>query len=130
MVNKVILLGRLTKDPELKFTSGNNTATCSFTIAVDRRFNKQGEERQADFIPIVLWNKTAEFVSKYFQKGSMIVIVGRIQTRTWDDSEGKKHYVTEVVGEEAYFAGKKEGTSKPAEQELGYYPVDDGELPF
>ncbi|HEX3028058.1 MAG TPA: single-stranded DNA-binding protein [Clostridia bacterium] len=137
-MNKVILMGRLTKDPELRYTSGTNAAVCNFTIAVDRRFTKQGEERQADFIPIVLWNKPAEFCGKYFQKGKMIVIVGRIQTRTWDDNEGKKHYVTEVVGEEAYFAGDKRDEGMPkasggasASQEDGFYPIDDGdELPF
>lgn len=138
-MNKVILMGRLTKDPELRYTSANNTAVCSFSLAVDRRFNKQGEERQADFIPVVAWNKLAEFVGKYFQKGRQIAVVGRIQTRTWDDNEGKKHYVTEVIAEEAYFADSKRADGMPArsaggsgaDQAEGFYPIDDGdELPF
>lgn len=140
-MNKVILMGRLTKDPELRYTSVNNTAVCSFTLAVDRRFSRQGEERQTDFIPIVVWSKLAEFCSKYFQKGRQVAVVGRIQTRTWDDNEGKKHYVTEVVAEEAYFADSKKtddvhSSSKifgtpDAGQTDGFYPMeDDDELPF
>lgn len=138
-MNKVILMGRLTKDPELRYTSTNNTAVCSFTLAVDRRFARQGEERQADFIPIVAWSKLAEFCGKYFEKGRMVAVVGRIQTRTWDDNEGKRHYVTEVIADEAYFADSKRGEGTPmrapagpdADQTGGFYPMDDGdELPF
>ena len=100
-MNKVILMGRLAKEPELRYSANSNVAVCRFTIAVDRRFQKQGEEKQADFISIVAFGKTGEFCSKYFTKGSRMAIVGAIQTRTWDDNEGKKHYVTEVVAEEA-----------------------------
>ena len=92
-MNKAILIGRLTKDPEIRYTAGNNTAVCQFTVAVDRRFKSENQPT-ADFIPIVAWRQTAEFVSKYFTKGSRIAIVGQIQTRSWDDAEGKKHYVT------------------------------------
>lgn len=141
-MNKVILMGRLTKDPELRYTTANNTPVCSFTLAVDKRFSRPGEEqRQADFIPIVVWDKTAEFCSKYFTKGLKVAVVGRIQTRSWDDNEGKKHYVTEVVAEEAHFADSKrnEGNDtrpsntnnsevKPSD---GFYPLEeDDELPF
>jgi single-strand DNA-binding protein len=140
-MNKVVLMGRLTKDPELRYTSTSNTAVCNFTLAVDRRFVRQGEERQADFIPIVAWSKLAEFCGKYFLKGRQVAVVGRIQTRTWDDSEGKRHYVTEVIAEEAYFAdSKKSGDSdvKPADEIDGAQPDTDGfytieaddELPF
>lgn len=138
-MNKAILMGRLTKDPELRYTSANNTAVCSFTLAVNRKFSRQGEEKQADFISIVAWDKTAEFCSKYFQKGQQVAVVGRIQTRTWDDNEGKKHYVTEVVAEEAYFADSKRNEGMPAkapgganaDQANGFYPIDDDdELPF
>lgn len=138
-MNKVILMGRLTKDPELRYTSANNTAVCSFTLAVDRKFQRQGEERQADFIQVVAWSKQAEFCGKYFQKGRQVAIVGRIQTRTWDDAEGKKHYVTEVVADETYFADSKkgEGASQRSEggsvmdQADGFYPLDgEDELPF
>ena len=87
-MNKVILMGRLTRDPETRYTQTNNTLVSSFSLAVNRRFVRQGEERQADFINIVAWSK-------------------RIQTRTWDDDQGQKHYVTEVVAEEAYFADSK-----------------------
>lgn len=144
-MNKAILLGRLTKDPELRYTTTNNTAVCSFTLAVNRRFARAGEERQADFIPIVAWDKLAEFCGKYFLKGRQVAIVGRIQTRTWDDNEGKRHYVTEVIAEEAYFADSKpddasrrvENTSLPFDNQGlssgddGFYKDDDDdELPF
>ena len=100
-------MGRLTRDPEIKYTQTNNTAITSFSLAVNRRFVRQGEERQADFINIVAWGKLAEFCSKYFKKGQQVGVIGRIQTRTWDDDQGTKHYVTEVVAEEAYFADSK-----------------------
>jgi len=140
-MNKVVLMGRLTKDPELRYTSTNNTAICTFTLAVNRRFSKQGEEQQADFIPITVWSKQAEFCSKYFTKGLQVVVVGRIQTRNWDDAEGKRHWATDVVAEETYFADSKRndaGSSRPSNvsggnnnQSDGFYPIeDDDELPF
>ncbi|HEY5583537.1 MAG TPA: single-stranded DNA-binding protein [Ruminiclostridium sp.] len=145
-MNKVILMGRLTKDPELKYTSGTNTAVTSFTIAVNRSFAKEGQP-QADFINIVAWSKNAEFCGKYFTKGLQVAVVGRLQTRTWDDNEGKRHYVTEVVAEETYFADSKRGSDAgsssaggaapktysetPATSGDGFYPMDeDDELPF
>lgn len=106
-MNKAILMGRLTKDPETRYTQSTNTQVTSFTLAVNRRFTKEGEERQADFINIVAWGKTAEFCSKYFKKGRQVGIIGRIQTRTWEDENNVKRYVTEVVAEEAYFADSK-----------------------
>lgn len=119
-MNKVILLGRLTKDPEVRYTQTNNIIVASFSLVVNRRFVKEGEERQADFINIVAWNKTAEFCSKYFKKGQQVAVVGRIQTRNYDDDKGQKHYVTEVVAEEVYFGdskkeGKEEDTTKEVE---------------
>ena len=106
-MNKVVLMGRLTRDPEVRYTQTNNTVVASFALAVNRRFVRQGEERQADFINIVAWSKLGEFCSKYFKKGQQVGIIGRLQTRTWDDEQGQKHYVTEVVAEEAYFADSK-----------------------
>ena len=106
-MNKVILMGRLTRDPEVRYTQTSNTLVASFSLAVNRRFVRQGEERQADFINIVAWNKTGEFVSKYFKKGQQVAVIGRIQTRNWEDDQGQKHYVTEVVAEETYFADSK-----------------------
>ena len=103
-MNKVILMGRLTRDPEVRYTQTNNTMVATFSLAVNRRFVRQGEERQADFVNIVAWGKTGEFVSKYFKRGQQVAVVGRLQTRTWDDDKGQKHYVTEVVAEETYFA--------------------------
>ncbi len=147
-MNKVILMGRLTKDPELRYTSTNNTAVCSFSLAVDRRFAREGEERQADFFNIVAWRKQAEFCSKYFTKGQKVVVVGSLQNRTWDDSEGKRHYITEVITDEVYFAESRRSESSassyraPAsggtgqdygagQPEGGFYPLDeDDELPF
>ena len=106
-MNKVILMGRLTKDPELRYTAANTTAWATFTLAVNRRFSKPGEEKQADFISIVAFGKTAEFCSKYFKKGQQVAVSGRIQTRSWDDQEGKKRYATDVVAEDVYFADSK-----------------------
>ena len=109
-MNKVILMGRLTKDVEIRYTQTNNTAVASFNLAVNRRFVKEGEERQADFFNIVAWGKLGEFCSKYFKKGQQVGIIGRLQTRNWEDEQGQKHYVTEVVAEEAYFADSKKNS--------------------
>ena len=141
MINKVVLMGRLTKDVELKYTP-SNVAVATFTVAVDRNYVKQGEERQTDFINIVVWRSTAEFVAKYFTKGQLIALVGSIQTRTWDDNEGKKHYVTEVVADEVSFAGGKnenktetnaekvkETVTPPKAPDFEITPNDD-DLPF
>ena len=106
-MNKVILMRRLTRDPEVRYTQTNNTLVASFSIAVNRRFTRPGEERQADFINIVAWSKLGEFCSKYFKKGQQVGVIGRIQTRNWEDEQGQKRYVTEVVAEEAYFADSK-----------------------
>ena len=105
-MNKVILMGRLTRDPEVRYTQTSNTLVASFSLAVNRRFVRQGEERQADFFNIVAWGKTGEFCSKYFKKGQQVGVIGRLQTRTWDDDKGR-HYITEVVAEESYFADSK-----------------------
>ncbi len=106
-MNKVCLIGRLTKDPEVRYTQTNNTLVANFSLAVNRRFAKETDEIKADFIPIIAWSKTGEFCSKYFKKGQQIGIIGRIQTRNWDDEQGVKHYVTEVIAEEVYFADSK-----------------------
>ena len=102
-MNKVILIGRLTKDVELIYTQTNNTAVASFCLAVNRKFVKNGEERQADFFNIIAWNKLAETISKYLFKGNQVAISGRLETRSWDDENGQKHYVTEVFAEEVDF---------------------------
>lgn len=110
-MNKVILIGRLTKDPEVRNTS-NQTAFCNFSIAVDRRFKDNNGQRQADFINCVAWRQTASFIGSYFRKGSKIAIVGSLQTRTYDDNQGQKRYVTEVVVEEAEFADSANSGSR------------------
>ena len=132
-MNKVILMGRLTRDPEVRYTQTSNTLVASFSLAVNRRFVRQGEERQADFINIVAWGKLGEFCSKYFKKGQQVGIIGRIQTRTWDDEQGQKHYVTEVVAEEAYFADSKrdsESTSTNFDATFGAMPNTSGNSDF
>ncbi len=106
MLNSVNLIGRFTRDPELRSTP-NGVSTCSFTIAVDRNFARQGEERKADFIGCVAWRQTAELIAKFFKKGNLIALEGSIQTRTWDDNEGKRHYVTEVVVDRVHFVESK-----------------------
>lgn len=109
-MNKAILIGRLTRDPDMR-TTPQQVAVATFTIAIDRKFKNAGGERQADFINIVAWRQSAEFVGKYFKKGSKIVVVGSIQTRTYDDKDGKKVYVTEVVADEIEFAESKRDDS-------------------
>ncbi|MBO4815623.1 MAG: single-stranded DNA-binding protein [Clostridia bacterium] len=139
-MNKVVLMGRLTKDPEVRYTQTNNTLVASFSLAVNRRFARQGEERQADFINVVAWSKTGEFCSKYFKKGQQVGVIGRIQTRNWEDDQGQKHYITEVVAEEAYFADSKrdsEGSGSfentfgnNVSQNSEFQVSSDDELPF
>lgn len=113
-LNKVVLCGRLTADPELKQTP-NGISVVSFTIAVNRRFQSKNDtqaSQQADFINVVAWRSTAEFISRYFRKGSAICVTGSIQTRTWNDQQGQKRYATEVVIDEAMFVDSKgEGSS-------------------
>lgn len=103
-MNKSILLGRLTKEPEIRVSQKNNTKVANFTLAVNRKYVAQGEERQADFINIVAYSKLAEFVEKYLNKGLQVCISGRIQTRVYEDNNGQKHYITEIVAEEINFA--------------------------
>ncbi len=110
-MNKVILVGRLTKDPEVRNTS-SQVPFCNFTIAVDRRFKDQNGQRQADFINCVAWRQTATFISSYFRKGSRIGIVGSLQSRSYDDNNGQKRYVTEVVVEEAEFVESANGGNR------------------
>lgn len=120
-MNKVILGGRMTADPELKQTNSGKSVV-SFSMAVNRRYQKDGEQK-ADFISVVAWNQTAEFVAKYFGKGSSIGIVGSIQTRTWEDTKGQKRYATEVIADEAYFVdSKSEAGGSNSGGNSGYVP--------
>ena len=105
-MNKVILIGRLTRDPELRYTS-SNVATATFSIAVDRTFTNQNGEREADFVNIVVWRKQAENCKNYLTKGSQVAIEGRIQTRSYDGQDGQKRYVTEVVADNVQFLGTR-----------------------
>ncbi len=115
MLNHITLMGRLTRDPELRYTQ-SGTAVASFSIAVDRDFgSRDGSERQTDFIDIVAWRHTGEFVSKYFAKGSMCVVSGRLQIRDWQDKDGNKRRTAEVVAENVYFGeSKKSAESAPS----------------
>lgn len=130
MINQVVLMGRLVRDPELRHT-GTGTPVVSFTMAVDSGY---GENKQTNFISCIAWNKTAEFVSEHFVKGQMMIVLGRIQTRTWEGQDGKKKYVTEVVAHEVKFGeGKRERQEQaaPKAQGEGFAEVyDDDDLPF
>lgn len=126
MINKVILMGRLTKDPELRRT-GNQTPVCTFSIAVD---NGYGENKQTDFINCVAWNKTAEFVSKYFTKGKMIIVIGRISTRSWETQDGKRNYATEVIASEVSFGESKAENPSTAKDDFTPLDVIDDDLPW
>ena len=151
MLNKIILMGRLTRDPELRRTQ-SGTAVTSFSLAVDRDFKSQSGEKETDFIDIVAWRGTAEFVSKYFTKGRMAVVEGRLQTRDWTDREGGKRVATEIVADNIYFGDSKRdgagdygsapapsysapaagGYGSPAGGHSDFAEIgeEDGELPF
>ena len=118
-------IGRLVREPEVRFTQSNKQVV-SFTIAVNKKFKND----EADFIPVVAWEKTAEFIAKYFRKGQQIAIEGRLQTRSYEDNEGKKRFVMEVLAEQVHFAGeKKEGQQEEFRPEE-YTIENDDELPF
>ena len=135
MLNCVAIMGRFTADPELRQTT-EGTSVTSFTVAVDRGYIKQGEERQADFISCVAWRQTAEFICKYFHKGEMIAIDGRLQTRNWEDKNGCKRKETEIIVTNASFCGSKSETKpslsveKTAEDVTDYIEIPDVPLPF
>ncbi|AWW28372.1 MULTISPECIES: single-stranded DNA-binding protein [unclassified Acetobacterium] len=105
-MNKVNLVGRLTRDPEVKNTT-TGKAVATFTLAVDRRFKNKDGQKEADFVPIVVWGKQAEFVGQYLSKGSQIGVSGRLQVRSYDGQDGQRRYVTEVVADEVYFISTK-----------------------
>lgn len=127
-MNKVVLIGRLTKDPELRFTPGTGMAVSTFTIAIDRKKANKDGKKEADFIPIVVWGKQGESVANYMSKGRLIGISGRIQTRNYEGKDGIRRYVTEVVADEVQFLEKKndvsndDGWNDPVE--------DDDDIPF
>ena len=148
MLNHIVLMGRLTRDPELRRT-GSGIAVASFTLAVDRDFgNRESGEKETDFIDIVAWRSTAEFVSKYFTKGRMAVVTGRLQIRNWTDKEGNKRRSAEVVADNVYFGdSKRDGAAAPASagfdggfsggysapapsSDFAMLEDDDSELPF
>ena len=132
-MNKVVLIGRLTRDPELRYT-GSNTPVATFSLAVNRNFQNQNGEREADFINIVVWRKQAENVKNFLTQGSQVAVEGRIQTRTYDDQNGQKRYITEVVADNVEFLGSKassnnsnntSGSNKNTEPT----PYDFGDMP-
>lgn len=136
-MNKVTLMGRLTKDPEMRYSSNNNTPIVKFTLAVDRKF-KQGDDKQADFVSCTAFSKTAEFIEKYFQKGKQMGLFGRINTGSYE-KEGQKIFTTDVIVEDVYFTGSKKdsdsnSTSNNFEEssESGFSPINnsDDQLPF
>ncbi|OFI05383.1 single-stranded DNA-binding protein A [Clostridium acetireducens DSM 10703] len=144
-MNRVVLIGRLTKDPELRFTPGNGTAVTTFTLAVNRRFSQSGE---ADFIPIVVWGKQAESTANYMSKGKLVGVGGRIQTRNYEAKDGTRRYVTEVIADEVQFlewGNNKQSMNNDFQQNFqqnknefnqdNQYdeevtPIDDGDIPF
>lgn len=131
MLNKAILMGRMTADPELRHTQSNIPVT-SFTLAVDRAYSKD-REKITDFIEVVAWRSTAEFAFKYFRKGQLVAVCGSIQTRTWEDKQGGKRKAIEVVADEVHFAEPKRDAraEEPVTaDEFTDLSADDGELPF
>lgn len=130
MLNRVILIGRLTKDPELRYTQ-NGTAVASFTLAVNRtRTNQQGE-READFIPVVVWQKQAENCANFIGKGSLVAVEGRLQIRTYDDKEGQRRWVTEVVAENVRFLDKRDSGGSQGMRALGNeVDFNEDDIPF
>ena len=124
MLNHITLMGRLTKDPEIRYTP-TNVPVVSFRLAVDRDFSRDGAEKQTDFIDIVAWRQTAEFVSKYFSRGSMAVVSGRLQMREWTDKDNNRHVSAEVIADNIYFGESKKNVTMDA-----FSSDDDGDLPF
>ena len=133
MLNKIFLMGRLTRDPELRRT-GNGTAVASFTLSVDRDYKSQSGEKETDFIDVVAWRSSAEFVSRYFAKGRMAVVEGRLQIRDWTDKDGGKRRSAQVVADNVYFGDSKRTVSDsdtPAAGEIAEIPEgEEGALPF
>ena len=141
MLNKILIMGRLTRDPELRRT-GSGTAVTSFSLACDRDFKSQSGDKETDFIEVVAWKNTAEFVSKYFSKGRMAVVDGRLQIRDWTDKAGNKRITAEVVADNVYFADSKRSESNENQKENfnalsgrlsdDFVPIseEDGEIPF
>ncbi|AWZ48353.1 single-stranded DNA-binding protein [Clostridiaceae bacterium 14S0207] len=130
-MNKVTLIGRLTKDPELQFLAGNGTAVCKFNIAVNRKFKREGQP-DADFIQVVVWGKMAEATANYMSKGRQIGISGRIETRNYE-KDGIKRYITEVIAEDVEFLGGKksaENDGRDTEHYDGVTPVENEDIPF
>lgn len=129
MLNKIVLMGRFTKDPELRHTT-NGTPVASFALAVDRDFKNKDGEKEADFFDFVAWRSTAEFVSKYFSKGRMAVVEGRLQSRNYTDKDGNKRKAVEIVADNVYFGDSK--TSGNNQGESQFVDVDDADdgLPF
>lgn len=121
MLNKIILMGRLTRDPELRHTN-TGTAVVSFALACDRDFKDKNGDKETDFIEVVAWRNTAEFISRYFTKGRMAIVEGRLQVRSYIDKDGNKRNATEVVADQVYFGDskKEEGKATAAEQEAMY----------
>ena len=136
-MNKFQFLGRLTKDPEVRYTANTNSQVTVFPLAVNRRFTSQNGERQTDFFNLTAFGKTAEFCSKYYKKGQQVLVEGRIQNRTWEDQNGQKRYATDFIVEQAYFAdsrrdGAEGGFEMPSMSDASdFITVDDSEdLPF
>lgn len=137
-LNHIAIMGRLTKDPELRHTQSGKPVA-SFTVAVDRDFSRDGQ-RETDFVDVVAWNALGEFVSKYFRKGSMAVVSGRLQSRKWQDRDGNNRVSWEIKADSVYFGEKKSEGSNAAsysaeqygqgQQDFTDLPDDDGELPF
>ena len=127
-MNKVFLIGRLTRDPELRYT-GSNVPVASFSLAVNRNFTNQSGEREADFINIVVWRKQAENVKNYLSQGSQVAIDGRIQTRSYDDKDGNKRYVTEVIADNVEFLGSKASNNNSSSDNQGPKPYDFDKAP-
>ena len=131
MLNHIVIMGRLTRDPELRQT-GSGVSVANFSVAVDRDFSK-GEEKETDFIDCVAWRHTGEFVSKYFTKGRMIVVSGRLQIRSWTDKDGNKRRTAEVVADNCYFGDSKNAGAATTPSPAGDYAEiaePDAELPF
>ena len=132
MLNHIVLMGRLTRDPELRYTQ-SQIPVASFRLAVDRDFGgRDGGERQTDFIDIVAWRSTADFVSRYFTKGRMAVVTGRLQIRNWQDKEGNKRRSAEILADHVYFGEGKKDRAETYEPQGGFSEItgDDPDLPF
>lgn len=130
MLNRIVLIGRLTRDPELRYTPANGVAVATFTLAVDRRFAQQGQQKETDFIPIVTWRGQAENCAKFLGKGSLVAVEGRLQIRSYEDREGQRRTAAEVIADSVQFLDSRDKRSTDSPPSFDDSMIGEDDVPF